>query len=284
MKQIESIDDLRAAIADWQEAGARIALVPTMGNLHRGHLALVDIAADHADHVIVSVFVNPTQFGPNEDYEDYPRTLETDARRLARTGADILFAPAVDEMYPGGAGSSTSLSVPVRQDGLEGAARPGHFDGVASVVCRLMNICHPDVVVFGQKDYQQLVVLRRMVADLHLPVQIVAGTTVRNEDGLALSSRNNFLDDDQRITATAIHQSLKAVAAMLEEGNRDYAALEQSAGEQISAAGLDPDYVAIRTADQLAVPDATSTHLVVLAAARLGDVRLIDNLLVELAT
>jgi pantoate--beta-alanine ligase len=284
VKQIESIDDLRAAIADWREAGARIALVPTMGNLHRGHLALVDIAADHADHVIVSVFVNPTQFGPNEDYEDYPRTLETDARRLARTGADILFAPAVDEMYPGGAGSSTSLSVPVRQDELEGAARPGHFDGVASVVCRLMNICHPDVVVFGQKDYQQLVVLRRMVADLHFPVQIVAGTTVRNEDGLALSSRNNFLDDDQRITATAIYQSLKAVAAMLEEGNRDYAALEQSAGEQISAAGLDPDYVAIRTADQLAVPDATSTHLVVLAAARLGDVRLIDNLLVELAT
>jgi len=283
VKQIESIDDLRAAIADWREGGARIALVPTMGNLHRGHLALVDIAAEHADHVIVSVFVNPTQFGPNEDYENYPRTLETDVRRLARTGADILFAPAVDEMYPGGTDGSTSLSVTVCQDELEGAARPGHFDGVASVVCRLMNICNPDVAVFGQKDYQQLVVLQRMVTDLHLPVKIVAGATVRNEDGLALSSRNNYLDDDQRITATAIYQSLKAVATMLEEGDRDYAALEQSAGEQISAAGLDPDYVAIRTADQLAVPDNTSTHLVVLAAARLGDIRLIDNLLVELA-
>jgi pantoate--beta-alanine ligase len=283
MKRIESIDDLRAAIADWREAGARIALVPTMGNLHKGHLALVDIAAEQADHVIVSVFVNPTQFGPNEDYEDYPRTLETDARRLARTGVDILFVPAVDEMYPDGPDSSTSLSVPVLADELEGTSRPGHFDGVASVVCRLMNICHPDIAVFGQKDYQQLVVLRRMCADLHLPVEIIAGATVRDDDGLALSSRNNYLDDAERVAATAIYQSLKAVAAMLEQGNRDYAALEQSAGEQISAAGLDPDYVAIRTAGQLTVPDEASTHLVVLAAARLGDVRLIDNLLVELA-
>lgn len=283
MKRIESIDELRAAIADWREAGARIALVPTMGNLHKGHLALVDIAAAQADHVIVSVFVNPTQFGPNEDYEDYPRTLETDARQLARTGADILFAPAVDEMYPDGPGLSTSLSVAALADELEGASRPGHFDGVASVVCRLMNICHPDIAVFGQKDYQQLVVLRRMCADLHLQVEIIAGATVRDDDGLALSSRNNYLDDAERVTATAIYQSLKAVAAMLEQGNRDYAALEQSAGEQISAAGLDPDYVAIRTAGQLAVPDEASTHLVVLAAARLGDVRLIDNLLVELA-
>ncbi len=282
MKLVHTIDELRAVSAAWRATGDRIALVPTMGNLHSGHLSLVSLAADNAEHVIVSVFVNPTQFRPSEDYEAYPRTLDADARQLARIGADILFAPSVEEMYPGGIGSTTQVRVPGLSEELCGASRPGHFDGVTSIVNRLINICQPSVAVFGQKDYQQFVILRRMVEDLHLPLQLIAGPIERDEHGLALSSRNRYLNQDQQLTAAVIYQSLRAVNTMLEEGNRDYAALENSAAEQITAAGLKPEYIAVREAGDLSVPDASSTHLVVLAAAQLGDVRLIDNLLVEL--
>jgi len=282
VKLVHTIDELRAVSAAWRATGDRIALVPTMGNLHLGHLSLVSLAADNAEHVIVSVFVNPTQFRPAEDYEAYPRTLDADAQQLARIGADILFAPSVEEMYPDGIGSTTQVRVPGISEELCGASRPGHFDGVTSIVNRLINICQPSVAVFGQKDYQQFVILRRMVEDLHLPLQLIAGPIERDEHGLALSSRNRYLNQDQQLTAAVIYQSLRAVNTMLEEGNRDYAALENSAAEQITAAGLKPDYIVVREAGDLSVPEKSSTHLVVLAAALLGDVRLIDSLLVEL--
>jgi pantoate--beta-alanine ligase len=282
VKRIDTTEELRALLIEWHQEGDRIALVPTMGNLHKGHLALVALAKEHAERVIVSVFVNPTQFGPGEDYAAYPRTLEKDALKLTHAGADVLFAPSVDVIYPNGVDDATSVNVPDLSAELEGASRPGHFAGVASVVCRLLNMCHPNVAVFGQKDYQQFVILKRMTEDLHLPVQLIAGPTERDANGLALSSRNSYLDKDQQMTAAVISQALHAVSTMLEDGNRDCMALEHSAMEQITAAGLVPDYVTIRDAADLSVPNEGSTHLVVLAAARLGAVRLIDNVLVEL--
>jgi pantoate--beta-alanine ligase len=282
MKRIDTTEDLRALLTVWHPEGDRIALVPTMGNLHKGHLKLVEMAKEHAERVIVSVFVNPTQFGPNEDFDAYPRTLDKDAMKLTRAGADVLFAPSVAEMYPEGSDNATRIFVPHLSDELEGVARPGHFTGVTSVVARLFNICHPNVAVFGQKDYQQFVILKRMAEDLHLPVKLIAVPTERDANGLALSSRNSYLDDNQRETATAISQVLNSLLSMVEDGNRDFAALEQSAAEQIAAAGLQSDYVAIRDAGDLSAPGDASLHLVALAAARCGTVRLIDNVLIEL--
>jgi pantoate--beta-alanine ligase len=282
VKRFDSVDDVRALIAEWREAGGTVALAPTMGNLHKGHMSLVARAAGEADHVVVSVFVNPTQFGPNEDYEDYPRTLDVDARRLSRAGVDLLFAPSVETMYPDGVDVATTVNVPGLSDVLEGEPRPGHFEGVTSVVCRLFNICSPDVAVFGQKDYQQFVILRRMVADLQLPVRLVAGPTEREKNGLAMSSRNGYLDKDQQEMATAIYKSLQQAQTELLDGARAYTELEQFAEERITAAGLGPEYVAIREAEDFSMPGSSSTDLVVLAAARLGTVRLIDNLTVKL--
>jgi len=282
VKKIHSVDELRNAIAGWREAGDTIALVPTMGNLHKGHMGLVSLAANYAEHVIVSIFVNPTQFGPNEDYTSYPRTLEVDARKLQRAGVDILFAPTVEEMYPRGIEKATEVFVPGLSDQLCGEFRPGHFLGVTSVVCRLLNICGPNVAAFGNKDYQQLVILRRMVEDLHIPVKLLAGETERDANGLALSSRNSKLDEAQQATAASLHQALADVAAALRAGGSALVDLEQAAVEQITAAGLQPEYVAIRRASDLGEPRKNSRRLVVLAAARLGGVRLIDNVLVQL--
>lgn len=273
---------MRTLIAEWREAGDTIALVPTMGNLHKGHLSLVALAAEQVEHVIVSVFVNPTQFGPDEDYEKYPRSLDMDARRLARAGVDVLFSPSVETMYPQGVDGATTVVVPGLSEDLCGEYRPGHFQGVTSVVCRLLNICSPDLAVFGQKDYQQFVILQRMVADLHLSVRLIAGPTEREPSGLARSSRNNYLDETQLESAAVIYKSLQSVKAKLEAGERDYAELEQVAMGEIAAAGLAPEYVAIRRAADLAKPDADSLKLVVLAAAGLAQVRLIDNLSVSL--
>jgi pantoate--beta-alanine ligase len=282
VKSIETIAELRALLTEWHPQGDRIALVPTMGNLHKGHTSLVELAKQHADRVIVSVFVNPTQFGANEDFADYPRTLDKDVMKLTRSGADVMFAPTVDEMYPEGPDNATRILVPGISEDMEGVSRPGHFAGVAAVVCRLFNICHPNVAVFGQKDYQQFIVLKRMASDLHLPVKLLAGPTCRNDDGLALSSRNGYLDADQQATALAISQALNNVSTALLAGKQDYPALEQSACEEITAAGLDPDYVSIRDADDLTAPGSSSMNLVVLAAARINGVRLLDNLLVGL--
>jgi pantoate--beta-alanine ligase len=282
VKKIQTVNKLRASIKAWREAGQTVALVPTMGNLHQGHLSLVALAAQHADRVVVSIFVNPTQFGAGEDFARYPRTLEADARKLSRADVDVLFAPTVDAMYPRGIEQATIVTVPGLSDDLCGKFRPGHFSGVTSVVSRLFNICMPDVAIFGQKDYQQVLVLQRMVEDLHFPVRLIKGSTERELDGLAMSSRNNFLDAEQRATATVIYRSLETLAAELRTGRRDYSALEAAAAATIRAAGMEPDYVAVRNADSLASPDSDSKRLVVLAAARLAGVRLIDNVLVKL--
>ena len=196
MNKITDISSLRKAIDNWRQAGESVALVPTMGNLHKGHMNLVSLAHEHAERVVVSIFVNPTQFRPGEDFAEYPRTLATDVRRLARSGVDILFVPSTEEMYPEGSEEMTRVSVKALSEIFCGSARPGHFDGVTSVVCRLFNIVAPDVAVFGQKDYQQLVILRRMASDLHIPVKIIAGQTQREKSGLAMSSRNRYLSKE----------------------------------------------------------------------------------------
>ncbi len=273
--------ELREQLADWRQSGEHIALVPTMGSLHDGHLALVEAAREHAERVVATVFVNPTQFGDGEDFEEYPRSLELDKRKLKRAKADLLFAPDTETVYPFGAESGTRVSVPVLADELCGEARPGHFDGVTSVVTRLFNIVSPDAAVFGQKDYQQLMIIRRMVTDLSLPIEIIAAPTVREEDGLAMSSRNQYLDDAERAKAPALYAVLQDVSHALETGSEDYAALEEQAMQSLSQAGFEPEYVSIRRAESLETPDRDTDELVVLAAANLGGARLIDNVLVH---
>ena len=265
----------------WQQDGDSIALVPTMGNLHSGHISLVRLAHEYAERVIVSVFVNPTQFGPNEDYSSYPRSLDNDRRRLSRAGVDVLFAPGNEEIYPFGEEVMTRVSVPDLSTMLCGDNRPGHFDGVTSVVSRLFNIIQPDVAVFGQKDYQQLVIIRRMVQDLHLPIKILAGQTQRQDDGLALSSRNRYLTEADRAVAPQLHAALRRCRDQISSGNRDYASLEADGREQLAACGFGVDYFSIRKAGDLSPPEADSRHLVIMAAARLGSARLIDNILLE---
>lgn len=281
MNTVKSVAELRAAIDQARALGQRIAFVPTMGNLHEGHMALIVRAAQEAEFVVASVFVNPLQFGPNEDLASYPRTLEADQAKLAEHGCHLLFAPGVEDMYPDGQADQTLINVPVVSEGLCGASRPGHFTGVATVVCKLLNLVRPDVALFGQKDYQQLAVIRRLVRDLNMPVEVIGVPTVRAADGLALSSRNGYLSPDERAIAPALYRTLQAVASALREGRRDYAALRETALEHLQAAGLRPDYVEIRSADLCpATPD--SRHLAILAAAFLGRTRLIDNLQVDL--
>jgi pantoate--beta-alanine ligase len=282
VKKIQTVEKMRAQVSEWRKAGDTVALVPTMGNLHKGHMSLVALAAQYAERVVVSIFVNPTQFGPSEDFERYPRTLEVDARKLSRVRVDALFIPEVDAIYSQGVEQATLVTVPGLSDELCGKFRPGHFTGVTSVVSRLFNICAPDVAVFGQKDYQQLIILQRMVHDLHLPIRLIRGPTQREADGLAMSSRNGLLDPLKRMTAPVIYRSLETIVAEMRNGRRDYAALEAAAGKNIGAAGLETDYVAVRDADNLALPGPRSKRLVALAAARLGGVRLIDNITIDL--
>lgn len=273
--------DLRQQLSAWRAAGDRVALVPTMGNLHDGHASLVRIAKRHADRVVVSVFVNPTQFGPGEDYASYPRTLDDDAKRLHAENVDLLFAPEPATMYPLGLERATHISVPGLGDELCGAARPGHFDGVTSVVLRLFALVQPDTAVFGQKDYQQQLIIRRMVEDLGLPVKIELGSTIREPSGLAMSSRNGYFSNSERSIAAALFEALQAVAQELAAGNRKFAKLEAKAMRLLTAAEQSPEYVAIRQSADLAMPDADSQSLIVLAASRVAGVRLIDNILVK---
>ncbi|HET7371421.1 MAG TPA: pantoate--beta-alanine ligase [Gammaproteobacteria bacterium] len=279
MKIVDQVAPLRAAVAEWRATGERVALVPTMGNLHAGHLALVERARELADRVVVSIFVNPLQFGPNEDLAAYPRTPEEDLAKLAAVGADAVFAPGVEVMYPEGEARAT-IHVAGLEDMLCGASRPGHFTGVATVVAKLFNMASPDVAVFGNKDYQQLAVIRRMVSELAFPVEIVGVPTVREADGLAMSSRNRYLSAAERQQAPALHRALRDAAARLRAGERDFAALETGAAQQLEAAGFRSDYVAIREPDTLAAPDAASDAFIVLGAACLGRARLIDNVAV----
>ncbi|HET6655424.1 MAG TPA: pantoate--beta-alanine ligase [Gammaproteobacteria bacterium] len=279
MKTAEHIAPLRSAVAEWRAAGQRVALVPTMGNLHAGHIALVERARGLADRVVVSIFVNPLQFGPNEDLAAYPRTPDEDQAQLAAAGVDLVFAPAVEAMYPHGE-TQTTINVTGLEDILCGASRPGHFTGVATVVAKLFNMANPDVALFGNKDYQQLAVIRRMAAELAFPIEIVGVATVREADGLALSSRNRYLNAAERARAPALHRALSDVATRLRAGEREFAVLEAAAVQQLEDSGFRPDYIAVRDPDSLAAPGATDNRFIVLGAAWLGRARLIDNVAV----
>ena len=281
LKVISERNELRELLAEWRRAGDHVALVPTMGNLHEGHLSLLKLAREHAERVVVSIFVNPTQFGEGEDFDKYPRTLARDKRHLKRAKVDLLFTPSVETIYPFGTDAATSVTVPVLTREFCGLHRPGHFDGVTSVVSRLFSLVQPDVAVFGQKDYQQQLVVRRMVEDMHLPIRIVSGATCREDDGLALSSRNQYLDERERETAPVLYATLKEVEKALHDGKENYAELERQAMAKLAEAGFEPDYVSIRRAENLAEPDRDSDQLVILAAAQLGKARLIDNVVVD---
>jgi len=277
IRTVAGVAELRAHLAGWRERGQRIALVPTMGNLHPGHHSLIELARRNADRVVASVFVNPTQFGPDEDFARYPRTPEADAEGLARAGCDLLFLPGVEAMYPLGVEAAVRIRVPGLADVLEGAARPGHFDGVASVVARLFNLVRPDVALFGRKDYQQLQVIRHLVRDLAFAIDIVPGPTVREPDGLAMSSRNQYLGAEERRVAVEIIRNLRTMREQAALG-LPIAGIEQEALERLAAAGFAVDYAVIRRAD-LGRPEAgNEAGLIGLIAARLGRTRLIDNL------
>lgn len=276
---IETITDLarlRATVSGWKRQGLRVAFVPTMGNLHAGHFSLVMLARQYADRVVSSVFVNPTQFGPNEDFTRYPRTPEADTSGLEGAGCDVLWLPTVESMYPLGVELALRMHTPGVSEVLEGACRPGHFDGVCTVVARLFNQVQPDLAAFGKKDYQQLAVIRQMVADLAFPIEILGGSIVREADGLAMSSRNQYLSAEERPRAAQIHRTLRAMRDGHLAG-RPRAEVEAEATAQLQAAGFEVDYSVLRTPDLSEPQDATGPR-VALIAARLGRTRLIDNL------
>ena len=280
MQTIADKHELREQLGNWRRDQEHIAIVPTMGNLHAGHISLVEAARAHAERVVVTVFVNPTQFGAGEDFDSYPRTMDKDTRRLKKAPADVLFTPSVETMYPFGIDNATRVVVPGLTEHLCGSFRPGHFDGVTTVVARLFALVQPDVAVFGQKDYQQQLVIRRMVDDLSLPITIVTAPTVRESDGLAMSSRNAYLTGAEREKAPALYACLRNIEAQLASGARDFEALERAASESLARDGFSPEYVAIRDADNLGDPVRDGGRFVVLAAARLGKARLIDNVVV----
>ena len=282
MDVVTTVAEVRARVQAWRAAGLRVALVPTMGNLHAGHASLLAAARFRAARVIASVFVNPLQFGPAEDFAAYPRTLDEDASLLREAQCDLLFAPSAEQIYPDGGAQPTMINVRGLSNILCGQFRPGHFDGVATVVAKLFNIVTPDVAVFGEKDFQQFVIIRRMSDDLLLPVEIVGAPTVRAPDGLALSSRNRYLSAAQRAIAPAIHRALLAAATRIDNGDRDYSSIESAGWRALAMVGFRPDYFAVRDASDLQAPRANPRELVVLTAARLGTARLIDNLCVPI--
>ncbi|MGH8115787.1 MAG: pantoate--beta-alanine ligase [Rhodanobacteraceae bacterium] len=278
MRTVDDLRSLRAFLREWKQEGRRVALVPTMGNLHAGHFSLVELARRHADHVVASIFVNPTQFAPNEDFSRYPRTPAEDDAGLVAHGCDLLFAPPVEVMYPAGPEHALRIHVPDVGDTLEGAHRPGHFDGVATVVAKLFAMVEPDVAVFGRKDWQQLLVLRRLVRELALPLDVVDGPIVREADGLAMSSRNRYLDVHQRARAPELHRTLAWMRDAFAAGHVA-GAIERAAMARLKRAGFAPDYAVVRRAGDLGTPEpGEAAGLMALAAARLGGTRLIDNL------
>ncbi|WP_207061389.1 pantoate--beta-alanine ligase [Motiliproteus sp. SC1-56] len=281
MIRVGRIDEVRAKVAEARGKGLRIAFVPTMGNLHPGHMSLIDEARRQGDYVVASIFVNPLQFGANEDLDSYPRTLEADQAQLAAKGCDLLFAPTVEEMYPGGAGLQTQVDVPELGRQHCGASRPGHFRGVATVVTKLFGIVQPDVAIFGCKDFQQLAVIRALTRDLSLPVTIVGAPTARNEAGLALSSRNGYLSAEEFEIAPALYRTLEETRRAIEAGESDYPALQARANAALQNAGFTPDYFHICRQDDLQPAEVADRKLVILAAAKLGGARLIDNLAFE---
>lgn len=275
LQVLEALPALRAQRAAWRTAGERLALVPTMGNLHAGHLGLVTQARDRADRVLVTLFVNPSQFGPGEDFERYPRTLDADLEALAGVGCDAVFVPAVPTIYPEGLPPRTRVSPGPLAEQLCGAARPGHFEGVATVVLRLFHMVEPELALFGQKDYQQLMIIRQLVEDLALPIEIVGAPIARAEDGLALSSRNSYLTAAQRALAPALHRALQAITQDLPGAWLTRCEAERQA---LEAQGFVVDYLTVRRQADLAPAEADDSALIALVAAKLGTTRLIDNL------
>jgi pantoate--beta-alanine ligase len=281
METVTTIAAVRERVRAWHRDGLRVAFVPTMGNLHPGHVSLIEAARRHGERFVSSIFVNPMQFGPNEDFAHYPRTATQDERMLAAAGCGLMFMPDVAEIYPNGSERATRIEVPGLSRVLCGEFRPGHFDGVSTIVAKLFHIVEPDVAVFGEKDFQQLTVIRRMVADLCIPVEVVGAPTVREADGFAMSSRNQYLTPQERTQAPRIFEALSAVAARLQAGDSELASMERSGIQALEAAGFRPDYFAIRQAQDLCAPRPDTNHLVVLTAVRAGKARLIDNIQVR---
>lgn len=281
MRTVHTIRELRALLNSHRQHGHRIGLVPTMGNLHDGHISLVDKALQHADVVVTSIFVNPMQFGAGEDLDSYPRTLREDQEKLEEAGNHIVFAPTAQEVYPHGLMEQTQVTVPVVSEGHCGASRPGHFNGVSTVVTMLFNMVQPDVAIFGEKDFQQLAVIRKMASDLFMPIAIVGAPTVRDEDGLARSSRNGYLTENERLVAPALYKTLQQTAANIQDGQTNFAELEKEACETLSKAGFRPDYVNIANSLTLKPAKSGDSEITILAAAFLGKTRLIDNLTVH---
>ena len=276
MRIVNTILELRAVINAWRQNGESVALVPTMGNLHEGHLQLVSTAKKKADRVVVSIFVNPTQFGAGEDFETYPRTEREDQEKLEAEHADLLFLPTVADIYT--ADAKTTITVTGLSDLYCGASRPGHFNGVATVVCKLFNSVQPDIAVFGRKDFQQLIIIKTMARDLNIPVEIVGVDTVREPSGLAMSSRNNYLSDHEKCVAPKLYRSLCTIRDAILAGNQAYTELEQQALQLLQQAGLQPDYFSICRSSDLKKATVEDVDLVLLAAAKLGKTRLIDNI------
>ena len=277
MQTVHSVAQVREYVRGWHNKGLSVGFVPTMGNLHDGHISLIREARARCDVVVVSSFVNPTQFGPNEDFDRYPRTLDADAAALVEAGTDLLFAPSVEEMYPLGQ-NQTWVDVDQLGDYLCGASREGHFRGVTTVVSKLLNIVQPDVAVFGEKDFQQLAILRRMCEELLFPVKIVGAATSRETDGLARSSRNGFLSDSERTLAPQLYAHLQQLKADIDAGERDYRALENRISQSLDTAGFSVDYLTIVNTKTLAPAGPQDTDLVAAVAAKLGSTRLIDNI------
>lgn len=281
MLVVATIKELQNALYKHRQANKKIAVVPTMGNLHEGHLALVKTAQQHADIVVVTLFVNPTQFGANEDLDSYPRTFQDDCDKLDALNTSILFAPNIDEMYPLGGDQTTHVHVPNMTQVLCGASRPGHFDGVTTIVSKLFNITRADIAIFGEKDYQQLAVIRRMVNDLNIPIKIIGKPIVREPDGLAMSSRNGYLSEKERRIAPRLHQLLQTIKQEIIEGNHDLKSLESQAITDLIEAGFKPDYLQIYQRSELRPATENDKEIIILAAAFLGSTRLIDNIYVN---
>jgi len=278
MRTVHALKELRTMLRGYRQKGKRIALVPTMGNLHEGHISLVRRASETADIVVTSIFVNPIQFGATEDLDSYPRTLQEDQEALEKAGSTLVFTPSNSEIYPGGLARQTRVIVPEVSEGHCGVSRPGHFEGVATVVTVLLNMVQPDVAVFGEKDFQQLAVIRKLIRDLMIPVEIVGAPTVRDKDGLAKSSRNGNLSQTERAAAPVIYQTLKDAAEKIRLGRFDFNAIEVEANMALGAAGLRPEYFNIANSLTLKPAAADDTELTLLVAAFLGTTRLIDNL------
>jgi pantoate--beta-alanine ligase len=282
MQLINDILDLREIRRTWQSSAKVIAFVPTMGNLHQGHLNLVREAKKQADIVVVSIFVNPMQFGPDEDLDAYPRTLQSDSRLLKELGVDVLFMPKATDIYARGLEQQTFVEVPGLSYMICGASRPGHFRGVATIVCKLFNMVQPNLAFFGEKDFQQLQVIKAMVTDLSMNLKVFGMATTRDDDGLAMSSRNQYLKDKERKLAPSLYEKMQQLASEIQLGRRDFSKITQEYKLQLAELGFNPDYLEIRNVENLLQPGHEDQHLVLLAAVFLGKTRLIDNLQIRL--